>query len=176
MQNRQSERWLKPPDKRSYTILTCTIMQTRTDMHKHTHTWTDAGPPGEATVRCSALLGLFGLLGDVSMETVMSDLQTCALPSIWLRLANQITSTHTQMNRHISSWMCRIFWDHFEIIVVLNKFLFYQHRSFRFFSPPAHTKVMDLTLGLLLCVVFRHVIAPTRWKGPASGGFDKDFN
>lgn len=35
------------------------------------------------------------LLGDVSMVTVMTDLQICALPSIWLRLANQVTSTHT---------------------------------------------------------------------------------
>lgn len=35
------------------------------------------------------------LLGDVSMVTVMTDLQICALPSIWLQLANQVTSTHT---------------------------------------------------------------------------------
>ena len=114
----------------------------------HKHTRADAGPPREATAQYGVLLGLLGLLGDVSMETVMSDLQTCALPSIWLRLANQITSTHTQMNRQISSWMKRI----------LGWFFF---RSFStsllsvavisgFFSP-AHTKLMDLILGLLLC-------------------------
>lgn len=63
----------------------------------HTHT------PREATEQYIVLV--LGLLGDVAMETVMSDLQACALPSIWLRLANQITSTHTQMNRRITSPM-----------------------------------------------------------------------
>lgn len=69
--------------------------------HTHTHAChADAGPPGEATEQSVVVLAL---LADVSMETVMSDLQTCALPSIWLRLANQITSTHTQMNCQITS-------------------------------------------------------------------------
>lgn len=39
-------------------------------------------------------LGLLGLLGDVTMVTVMPDLQTCVLPSISLRLPNHVISTH----------------------------------------------------------------------------------
>lgn len=110
-----------------------------------THTQAHAGPPGEATVQCSVVLGLLGLLGDVSMETVMSDLQTCALPSIWLRLANQITSTDTQMNRQISSWMKRIFrWflDRY-VTIVLNKFVISQCRIWFFFSSSHKTYGSD---------------------------------
>lgn len=70
-------------------------------MHKHTRC--RCSPPSREATEQYVVVLVLGLLGDVSMETVMSDLQACALPSIWLRLANQITSTHTQMNRRITS-------------------------------------------------------------------------
>lgn len=54
----------------------------------HTHTQPDAGPSGKR--HCSATLHLVYL---VSMVTVMPDLQKCALPSIYLGLAN-LRSAH----------------------------------------------------------------------------------
>lgn len=86
-QKRKSEWWTN-------VLRLHTHMHTRTerDMCKsidtyqlaYTSTYTHMGwcrsLRGEATVQSNVGLGL---LGDVSMVTVMSDLQICALPSIW---------------------------------------------------------------------------------------------
>ena len=105
---------------------TCTSIQTDIQYkYTQTHTQADAGPSGKRQCSTALYFGLLGLLGDVSMVTVMSDLQTCALPSIWLRLANQITSTHTQMHCQISSRVRKFFGGvtfrslpHFTVILI----------------------------------------------------------
>lgn len=122
-----------------------------------THTMQMRVPGGEATEQHTVL----GLLADVSMETVMSDLQTCTQPSIWLRLANQITSTHTQMNCQIASSVHREFSAGLQVLVLLELAI----RCCVYILISTHTYGCDLTTATCFHVhKYRCATAVRGWK------------
>lgn len=121
--------------------------------HAQSHTQVDAGPSGKRQCSTALYFGLLGLLGDVSMVTVMSDLQTCTLPSIWLRLANQITSTHTQMHCQILSRMRKFFGG------VILRSLLHHHSHLEFVLRRCHFWDFCPACAQLMCLIFGLLLA-----------------